>query len=57
MKSVEARITKDKPNLKNLEATEREFLQNVMQKVRLFQNFWKQRIIIWMTTLALKFNF
>ena len=57
MGSVEARITKDKLNLKNLEATEIEFLQNVMQKVRLFQNFWKQRLIIWMTTLALKFNF
>ena len=57
MESVEARITKDKLNLKNLEATEIEFLQNVMQKVRLFQNFWKQRLIIWMTTLALKFNF
>ena len=57
MESVEARITKGKLNLKNLEATEIEFLQNVMQKVRLFQNFWKQRIIIWMTTLALKFNF
>ena len=43
--------------LKNLEATETEFLQKVMKNVRFCQNFWKQRLLIWMTRLALKFSF
>ena len=33
------------------------FLQKVMKNVRFYQNFWKQRLLIWMTTLALKFSF
>ena len=43
--------------LKNLEATDTEFLQKVMKNVRFYQSFWKQRLLIWMTTLALKFSF
>ena len=43
--------------LKNLEATDTEFLQKVMKNVRFYQNFWKQRLLIWMTMLALKFSF
>ena len=44
--------------LKNLEAAETEFfLQKVMKNVRFCQNFWKQRLLIWITTLALKFSF
>ena len=43
--------------LKNLEATVTEFLQKVTRNVRFCQSFWKQRLLIWKTTLALKFSF
>ena len=40
--------------MKNLEATKTNFFA---KNVRFCQSFWKQRLIIWMTTLAQKFNF
>ena len=48
--------TELKKILKNLEATEPNFLQKLMENVRYCLNFWKQRIVISMTTLALKFS-
>ena len=57
MESIGAVVRKNILNLKNLEATERNFLQKVVKNVRFFHSFWKQRLLVWMTTLALKFSF
>ena len=44
--------------LKDLKATEKEFFcKRLSKNIRFCQNFWKQRLLIWMTTLAQKFRF
>ena len=61
MESIGAVVTKNILNLKKYEKSRSHrhgiFCKKVMKNVRFYQNFWKQRLLIWMTTLALKFSF
>ena len=61
MESIRAVVTKKilnwKKILKNQEATETEFFAKGYEKCKILSDFWKQRLLIWMTTLALKFKF
>ena len=57
VKSIFMESVELEEKLKNLESTETQFFGKSHENVRLYQNFWKQRLLLWMITLALKFSF
>ena len=58
MESAEVKkYTEFEKILKNLETRQMQFSAKCYEKVKFYKNFCKQRLLLWMTTLALKVQF